>query len=56
MLDQFGYYLNGELQLADYGLHWSNNQWVTPARFVDYNLDHAGNRQGTAGVTADGTA
>ena len=56
MSDQFGYYLNGELNSADYGLHWVTDHWENPAHAVDYNLDRAGNRTGTAGVTADSTA
>lgn len=56
MSDQFGYSLDGQLTSADYGLHWANGQWGNPTRAVDYTLDKAGNRTGTAGVTADGTA
>ena len=56
MSDQFGYYFDGELQSADYGLHWVTDHWENAAHAVDYNLDKAGNRTGTAGVTADGTA
>ena len=35
-------------------MHLVNGQ-PTSTRYVDYNLDMAGNRTGTAGVTADGT-
>jgi RHS repeat-associated protein len=49
--DQFGYYLDGELKSADYGLHWVNGHWVTPAHSVTYNLDNAGNRTDANGVT-----
>ncbi len=39
-----------------YGLLSDGSGYVNPARTVNYNLDNAGNRNGTAGVNENGMA
>ena len=48
--DAFAYNGAGELERADYGQQWNGTVWVNPARWVTYNLDPAGNREGSNGM------
>ncbi len=54
--DLFGYNPAGELTSVKYGLVSDGSSYGNPARTVNYNLDDAGNRNGTAGVNENGMA
>ncbi len=54
--DLFGYNPAGELTSVKYGLVSEGSGYGNPARTVNYNLDDAGNRNGTAGVNENGMA
>ena len=54
-LDAFAYNDAGELTNVQYGITLNGQgQWSGPMRTVSYNLDNAGNRDGTAGVNENG--